>query len=215
MQKRVIILLIGFVVAAVAVARADRPEPVAPRTQLSSLPMQLGGWSGVSEPPFTKRELEVLRLDDYVARSYSKPDRLSVGLYIGYWQSQRQGSSIHSPQNCLPAAGWQPTSQSILKFPDPRQPGAIAEANRYIIQKGLDRLLVLYWYQSHGRIVASEYWSKIFLVADAVRMNRTDAAIVRLIVPLDGRPDAEQRAERDALAFADTMLPQLDPYIPN
>lgn len=215
MQKRVIVLLIGFIVAAVGVARADRPEPVAPRAPLATLPMQLGVWSGAPEPPFKPRELEVLRLNDYVLRSYSAAGHLPVGLYIGFWESQRQGSSIHSPQNCLPAAGWQPTSQSILKFPDPRQAGATAEANRYIIQKGLDRVLVLYWYQSHGRIVASEYWSKIFLVADAVRMNRTDAAIVRLIVPLDSQPDAEQRAERDALAFAATMLPQLDAYIPN
>lgn len=215
MQKRVIVLLIGFVVAAVAVARADRPEPIAPRALLTNLPMQLGDWAGISQPPFTPRELEVLRLDDYVVRSYATAGHLPVGLYIGYWQSQRQGSSIHSPQNCLPAAGWQPTSQSILTFPDPRQPGATAEANRYIIQKGLDRVLVLYWYQSHGRIVASEYWSKIYLVTDAVRMNRTDAAIVRLTVALDGSPDAEQRAQRDALAFASTMLPQLDAYIPN
>src|SRR5262245_35749025 len=129
MQKRVIVLLVGFIVAAVGVARADRPEPIAPRTQLASLPMQMGDWSGTTEPPFTKRELEVLRLNDYVVRSYSASGHLPVGLYIGFWQSQRQGSSIHSPQNCLPAAGWVPTSQSILKFPDPRLPGATAEAN--------------------------------------------------------------------------------------
>src|SRR5262249_33054743 len=148
MQKRVIILLVGFVVAAVAVARADRPEPVAPRASLATLPMQLGDWSGVSEPPFNERELEVLRLNAYVVRTYSASGHLPVGLYIGFWQSQRQGSSIHSPQNCLPAAGWAPTSQSILKFPDPRMAGATAEANRYINQKGLDRILVAHVYRS-------------------------------------------------------------------
>jgi EpsI family protein len=199
------------------VARADRPEPVAPRALLETFPMRLGEWTGVLEPPFTKRELEVLNLDDYLTRAYYAPNRIVNGLYIGYWQSQRQGSAIHSPQNCLPAAGWQPTSQSIIRIPDTRRTdGSTVEANRYVIQKGLDKVLVFYWYQSHGRIVASEYWSKIFLVTDAVRLNRTDAAIVRLTVPIDSRqPDGEQRSERDALAFAAVLLPKLDAYIPN
>lgn len=216
MQKRLIVLLAALVVAAVAVARADRPEPVAPRALLETFPMRLGEWTGVLEPPFTKRELEVLNLDDYLTRSYHAQGRMLAGLYIGYWQSQRQGSAIHSPQNCLPAAGWQPTSQSIIALPDSRPGARPAEANRYVIQKGMDKVLVLYWYQSHGRVIASEYWSKIYLVADAVRLNRTDAAIVRVTVPIDSRlPDGEKRAETDALAFSALLLPTLEPYIPN
>jgi len=217
MQKRVIVVLVCLVVAFVAVGRADRAERVALRTSFAVFPMQLDNWTGVQQPPFTKRELEVLGLDDYLTRAYYSPDRSMVGLYIGYWQSQRQGSSIHSPQNCLPGAGWEPVSQSLLPFPDPRSAGAPAlKANRYVVQKGLDRVLVLYWYQSHGRVVASEYWSKIYLVTDAVRLDRTDAAIVRLTVPIDGRrTDGEQAAERLALSFIQVLLPRLDTYLPN
>ena len=207
----------ALVVAGVAVARADRAERTALRASFSNFPMQLGEWRGSQVAPLTPRELEVLGLDDYLLRSYSAPQRPWVGLYIGFWQSQRQGSSIHSPQNCLPGAGWEPVAQSILPFPDPRRDGAPPlTVNQYIVQKGLDRMLVLYWYQSHGRIVASEYWSKIYLVTDAVRLDRTDAALVRLTVPISGSgPDSEQRAQRDALAFASVLIPKLDAFIPN
>ena len=102
-----------------------------------------------------------------------------------------------------------------MTFADPRTPDTPLQANRYVIQKGHDRILVLYWFQSHGRIVASEYWSKFYLVTDAVRLDRTDGAIVRLTAPIAGPgPEAEARAQSDALAFAGVLLPQLDAFLP-
>ncbi len=215
MQKRVVVLIIGLVIAAVAVARADRAERVPLRSPFSSFPMKLGEWTSIQEPPLTAREIEVLGVSDYVTRLYYSPQRAGIGLYIGYWQSQRQGSSIHSPQNCLPGAGWEPVSQSIIPFADPRTPDQSFQANRYIVQKANDRVLVLYWFQSHGRIVASEYWSKFYLIADAMRMDRSDGAIVRLTAPIDGPgADAEARAQAGALAFANVLLPELDAFLP-
>src|SRR6476660_5889564 len=215
MQKRVVVILIGLVIAAVGVARADRAERVPLRTSFSAFPMKLGDWTSVQDTPLTKREIEVLGVSDYVMRGYFAPQRTGVGLYIGYWQSQRQGSSIHSPQNCLPGAGWEPVSQSIMTFADPRTPDTPLQANRYIVQKGNDRILVLYWFQSHGRIGASEYWSKFYLIADAMRLDRSDGAIVRLTAAIAGTgPEAEARAQTDALAFAGVLLPQLDAFLP-
>jgi EpsI family protein len=217
MQKRVFVMLVCLVVAAVGVTRANRAERIPPRSPFATFPYEIGDWRGQAEPPFTQRELEVLGLDDYLTRTYMTSAKMPVGLYIGYWQSQRQGSTIHSPQNCLPGAGWEPISQTIMTFADPRHPnGPPVEGNRYVIQKGLDRVLVLYWFQSHGRIVASEYWSRFYLLTDAVRMDRTDGAIVRLTVPIDTRvADGEQRAERDAVAFGTALLPRLDAFLPN
>jgi EpsI family protein len=215
MQKRVVVILIGLVIAAVGVARADRAERVPLRASFSAFPMKLGDWTSVQDTPLTKREIEVLGVNDYVTRAYFAPQRTGVGLYIGYWESQRQGSSIHSPQNCLPGAGWEPVSQSIMTFADPRTPATPLQANRYIVQKGNDRILVLYWFQSHGRIVASEYWSKFYLIADAMRLDRSDGAIVRLTAAIVGTgPEAEARAQTDALAFAGVLLPQLDAFLP-
>jgi EpsI family protein len=216
MRTRVIVVFVCLLAAAAAVARADRYEEQPLRTPLALFPMQLGDWKGYQLPPFTDRVLEVLGLDDYLTRGYAGPDRKGVGLYIGYWKSQRQGDTIHSPLNCLPGAGWEPVSQAMMEVPNPRTPGAPpAVVNRYIVQKGLERQLILYWYQSHGRIVASEYWSKFYLVADAVRFNRTDGAIVRIVAPISAAaPDAEREAERVALRFLNDLLPKLDAFLP-
>src|SRR5262245_60239076 len=217
MRTRVIIVLVTLGLATAAVLRADRHEEPPVRMSFSVFPMEIGSWQGVQNPPFTARVLEVLGLDDYISRYYYRPGKSAVDLYIGYWKSQQQGGAIHSPQNCLPGAGWEPVSQGQLTFADPRNPGGEPlSVNRYVIRKGLDRQLVLYWYQSRGRVVGSEYWSKIYLVLDAARYNRTDAALVRLIARVNGTTaEAEMDAERQTLEFAKVLLPSLGAYLPN
>jgi EpsI family protein len=216
MQRRVIIVLACLVIAAVVVVRADRQENVPLSASFSTFPLQLGDWTGVPQPPLSKEVERVLGADDYITRAYFLPDRSGVGLFVGYWQSQRQGDTMHSPLNCLPGAGWQPMSVGMLTVADPRE-GAAGDItfNRVVIQKGLDKQLVLYWYQSHGRIVASEYWGKFYLMADAMRLNRTDGSIVRVVAPVLGdTPDAEAAAERSALAFVNLLLPELNQFLP-
>lgn len=216
MRTRVVIVLLVLLAAGVAVARADRSEETPLRMSFSLFPMQLGQWQGRQNPPFSDRVLEVLGLDDYLSRGYFKGTRAYADLYVGYWSSQRQGDTMHSPQNCLPAAGWEPVKQSLLTIPDPRNPSAQITVNRYLIQKGLDRQLVLYWYQGRGRIIGSEYWSKIYLVIDAARLNRTDAAIVRVVVPVLGpTTDDEAAAEQDAIDFVNAFMPQLGQFLPD
>ncbi|MEZ5317513.1 MAG: EpsI family protein [Vicinamibacterales bacterium] len=213
LRLRVAIVLGALAMAWAGVLRADRPEPALPRTAFALFPMTIEDWQGVAQPRFSEDVERVLGADDYLTRAYVRPDRASIGLFIGYWASQRTGDTMHSPLNCLPGAGWEPVSQSRLAMPAADGlPGG--DVNRIVIQKGLDRQLVLYWYQSHGRLVASEYWGKIQLVTDAVRLNRTDGAIVRVIVPIGNDPDAEARAEAVGLAFVRTLLPRLGPFIP-
>ena len=216
MLKRTSVLLVVLLAGAVAVVRANRPETAPPRTTFDKMPYALGTWNGRSLPPMDKQVLAILGVDDYVNRLYMRTDHQgSAGLYVGYYKSQRQGDSIHSPQNCLPGAGWEPTSNSFLTIPVNGGTNSIS-VNRYVIQKGLDRQLVLYWYQSHGRAVASEYWSKYYLVKDAVTLNRTDAALVRVIVPIAPNADnAESRAESQAVDFVQTLFPQLPAYLPS
>jgi len=215
MRTRVIVIFIALLVAAGAVARADRSEGVPLRASFDTFPMQMGEWRGVQQPPFTEAVLKVLGLNDYITRSYYSAAGPGVGLYVGYWQSQKQGDTIHSPQNCLPGAGWEPVQQAIVAIPDPRTPGAVMPVNRTVIQKGLERQLVLYWYQSHDRVVASEYWAKFYLVADAMRLNRTDGALVRIIAPVTGDgPDAVTKADQLAMRFVNDLMPQLETFLP-
>jgi EpsI family protein len=216
MRTRVVIIVGILLASAAMVARADRHEETPLRLTFSVFPMQLGDFQGLQRPPLSERVLEVLGLDDYITRAYSKDGKNWLDLYVGYWKSQRQGDTMHSPQNCLPGAGWEPVSQGLLTFADPRNPAAPPlQVNRYVIQKGLERQLVLYWYQGRGRVVGSEYWSKIYLVLDAARLNRTDAAIVRLMRRIDGPgAEAEAAAEREILAFANVLIPQLSTFLP-
>lgn len=206
----------------VYLGRASRAEELPPREPLSALSMVVEDWLGRDEPRFSEDIEAVLGVDDYVVRSYRRADSLPVGLYIGYHSSQRQGDTIHSPLNCLPGAGWQPLEQGRQTFTVRGAPGvaeaddameAPIEVNRVMIGKGLDRQLVYYWYQSHRRVVASEYWGKIYTVIDSVRDHRTDAALVRVIVPVPDDTFAGA-AEAEATAFIKALFPLLGSYFP-
>lgn len=217
MLIRSIVLFVLFLGATGLVASQSRPEPAPARQTFERFPEQIERWRGQALPPLDPKILAVLGADDILNRVYVSPDHASLGLYVGFYNSQRQGDSIHSPMNCLPGAGWEPLSRASIAIPVTLREGtATVDANRYVIQKGLNRQLVLYWYQSHGRTVASEYWSKFFLIRDAVRLNRTDAALVRVIVPIDPKADdGELDAERQASDFVKSLFPLLPEYLPS
>src|SRR5688572_22100894 len=152
MTKRIIILAFIFIAGSAFLASATETEPTMIRQSLAGFPMQIGEWRG-REAPFDERVLQVLKVDDYLSRFYVDGDS-SLGLYIGFYQTQRQGSTIHSPLNCLPAAGWNALTRTYLTIPIG---SSEIEVNRITIEKGLERQVVLYWYQAHGRVVANEY----------------------------------------------------------
>jgi EpsI family protein len=218
MFRRTLILVACLLVSAGLMQRANRPEPAPARETLDGFPMRLDDWQGVQQPPFAKDILAVLGVDDYLTRAYFTADRKAgVGLYIGYYSSQRQGDTMHSPLNCLPGAGWEPVSKStvLVNVNDATTGGTRdIEINRYMIQKGLEKQLVLYWYQAHNRVVASEYWGKFYLVADAVRLNRTDGSLVRVIVPVNSDERSEGLGEANAIKFVKAMFPVLPRFLP-
>ncbi len=210
---RTVLLSLCLIAAAVAIGRASKSEPVLLRAPLGEMPFTMGNFVGDRAPDLEPDVLKVLGVDDYINRVYRPRDeRIPVGLYIGYYQSQREGDTMHSPMNCLPGSGWQPTSSGRTTLMVDGQP---REVNRYVVEKGGDRLLVLYWYKSHGRVVASEYWGRIYMVLDAMRMNRTDAALVRVVVPIiPTETSGERAAESLASGFVQTMFPLLDRHLP-
>ncbi len=198
----------GFLVA------TTRAEPVAMREPLTTCPLQLSDWKGERAPDFDEATLALLGVDDYINRVYLDSRKRPIGLYVGYYGSQRAGDTIHSPLNCLPGAGWSPISFSRVPISVDAGPATPRDiiVNRYVIEKGLDRQLVLYWYQSHGRVVASEYWGKFYMVVDAIRTNRTDGAMVRIIAPI---VISEGDAERQAVSFARVLYPLLGRFLPS
>jgi EpsI family protein len=202
-------MMLALAGAAFAMHALSHGEPFVLSTPLKNFPLELGNWHG-SEMPLDADTLKVAAVDDYLNRMYRASDGKALGLYVGYYKSQQTGDAIHSPKNCLPGSGWQPVTAGHLNIALPN--GALAPVNLYVIEKGLDRQVVLYWYQSHGRIIASEYSAKYYMVRDAIRMNRTDSALVRIVVPF--KRDREE-AQEYATSFAQQMLTPLQRFIPN
>lgn len=214
MIYRILIICAVFLAASAFIAHASRPEITPVREPLEGIPMRIGDWRGVDAVEFDQRVMDVLGVDDYVNRVYHNPEREAVGLYIGYYQSQRQGDTIHSPLNCLPGAGWNPVQKDrILITPEGNSP---IRVNRIVILKGTQKQLVLYWYQGHGRVIASEYSGKFYTVVDALRTNRTDAAMIRVIRPIgDLNTESEMVAEKHAVDFVKALYPLLARYLPS
>ena len=218
MVKRLLITSVLLLTSAAYVAHATKAERVPPRSSLATIPLTLDRWSGQEAAPFDARIVSVLGVDEYVNRIYWNNPEPWVNLYIGFYESQRQGDTIHSPLNCLPGAGWQPVSQerSTIQVTDLDGRSRGITVNQFIIQKGLDRQVALYWYQSHGRVIASEYTSKAFMVYDAMRTNRTDAAMVRVITPIDGNAAGGQAAAiRRSHEFVQQLFPTLGRVLPS
>jgi EpsI family protein len=187
-------------------------EHLPPREPLSSFPLRVGNWQG-TDIPIPQWALELLGPGEFLERDYRRTlDEPSVDLFVAYFPSQRMGSTMHSPQNCLPGSGWTPTEFARVELTRPG--GGNIKVNRYVLSKGLDHLLVFYWYQAHGRAVASEYWAKFYLVADAIRMNRSDGAMVRIMTPI-GQNESLSGAERRGVALVHDVLPLLGRHLPD
>jgi EpsI family protein len=175
--------------------------------------MKIGTWQGRDLPEMDPQIMAVLGVDDYISRVYIHPELIPANLYVGYYQSQREGDTMHSPLNCLPGAGWNPMQRGHIKISVDST--SQIEINQIIIQKGMDKQVVLYWYQSHGRVIASEYWGKIYTVLDALRTNRTDAALVRVICSVSGSGSAaEISAEQSAQDLVKSLFPLLNQFLP-
>jgi EpsI family protein len=208
MARRAVVVIAVLLLARFYTAHLRSEETVVQREPLAALPLTIGSWQGHEAPPLADDVLAQLGVDDYVNREYFMAGSAPVGVYIGYYASQRQGDTIHSPQNCLPGAGWRPVETGIA---DLRSGGRTVRVNEFVIQNGLDRQVVFYWYQGRGRIVANEYRNKALLMIDAARLHRTNGGLVRLIAPISSTA-ADAKAQLSA--FAALLFPHLDRHLP-
>ena len=185
-----------------------RQRPVPLTTPLSTIPLELEGFAG-QDVPVSKAEQRVAGMSSYVSRFYGPDSAAAFTLYVGYYESQTQGKTIHSPKNCLPGAGWEPVSASSIQLPigDGRVP-----INRYVIAKKQQRALVYYWYQGRGRVSANEYKVKWELLRDASFKGRTDEALVRILVPVYS---TEAEAEALARRVAASLIPTIGRILPS
>ena len=207
------LIVSALLIAAAALFLQSRAgsEVFPPRLELKQFPAQFDGWTG-EDVSIEKDVLDILRPSDYLLRIYQNPQKNQyIDLFIPYFRSQRAGESPHSPQHCLPGSGWTPVENERITLTIPSHEPF--PANRYLIAKGDSRQLVIYWFWAHDRGVASEYWAKYYLVADSIKMNRSDGALVRVTTPMHTGETAEA-AQRRILPFVADIGPLLNNYIP-
>ena len=195
---------------AALLSNATRAEYVPEIRPLSQFPRSLGAWQFAEEGVVDQDTRDVLKADDLLNFSYQRADGRLANLFVAAFRTERTGATPHSPKNCLPGAGWTPLVQDQLTLDvGGSQPITV---NRYVVAHGEARSLVLYWYQSRERVVASEWTAKFYVMADAVRLNRTDTALVRVVVPI--RDDRREEATTSAVEFVQSFFGALRLFLP-
>jgi len=188
-----------------------RPEYIPTSRPLDGFPRQFGSWTMTQESQVDAETQEILKADDTLNRVYASPSAdVRPSLFVASFRTQRNGKAPHSPKNCMPGSGW--TQLSSENYPIDAGVGAPIVVNRYVIVHGDERELVLYWYQSRDRVVAGEFKAKYWVVADAIRLNRTDTALVRVLVPIINHN--EDAATAIGADFIRSFFGNLRQYLP-
>ena len=177
---------------------------------LSEFKHDIDDWSMVGETPIDKEVQALLKADDSINRDYRSPSGERAFLSVAFYRTQRAGVSPHSPQVCLPGSGWRSElfRRAVIDLPGRPQ----SQVNYYIVRRGDQQSVVLYWYQTSHRVIANEYLAKLYLVADSLRYRRSDTWLVRVVAPmLDGNI---ANAEKAGIRFARAVYEPLTRYMP-
>jgi EpsI family protein len=199
-------------VQAAAFYTADRTERTIAASTLAAFPVSVDSWMRAQDFPIDPEVQKVLKADETLNRSYVGPGyAYPLNFFVAFFKTQRTGVAPHSPKNCLPGAGWTPSSSGTLDIPLDSNQGSIS-VNRYVVARGDEKTLVMYWYQTPYRTVASEYEAKVWLVLDTLRYRRSDTSLVRVVVPVVNGDEA--KAEKAATDFIRGMYPRLQLVLP-
>src|SRR5580692_2316843 len=210
LQSKFIYGLTGvLVVQAALFYSASHGEMTPLAAPLSGFPIHAATWDLKQEGVIDQETQDILKADDTLTRWYVSPEG-GANLFIAYFKTQRQGQSPHSPKNCLPGSGWQPSETGRIDVPIEGN-GSI-HINQYVVSKGEAQSVVFYWYQTQGRVIADEFAAKFYLISDSIRNHRSDTALVRVVVPIAaGRT---QEAEKVGTDFVQVFYPVVKAYLP-
>ncbi len=209
-SKYLRILTLVIVVQAVLFYSASHGESTPLPSPLKDFPTAFGPWTMHNEIPLDAETLAILKANDLMSRDYTGPDG-GANLFIAYFQTQRQGQSPHSPKNCLPGSGFQVVSDASGRIDVPVAGGSI-HINRYVVSRGEDESVVMYWYQSQGRVIADEFAAKFYLIEDSIRHHRSDTSLVRVVVPVVHM--SREKASQTAVEFVQAAYPAVSSWLP-
>ena len=192
----------------------EREDRTPNRQRFTNFPLQFSDWRG-DDVGMGQEYIDALKFDDYIIANYSKPtDNAAINFYVAYYASQRKGASAHSPKSCIPGDGWLIGDFEQRKIPAlTSSKGEVLTVNRAIISKGNARQLVYYWFQQRGRVITNEYLMKWYLFWDALTQQRTDGALVRLVLSLPPASD-EAKADAKMAEFLSEVFPKLEGFVP-
>ncbi len=197
----VLIVLLALTAVLARPVQSKTAQPIA----IDQLPYAFAGFQGADDHSLDEATAAELGADAYLTRTYSTANVPSIGLYVAYYGSQRPGVSIHSPLHCLPGTGWEALDVDTVAVP-----AGAAQVRQLTMRKNFDQAVVIYWYQLEGRTVANEIKSKLYLLSDSLRRRQSDAALVRVVVPVSSDPAA---AAAQGLSFVGELLPRLAPLL--
>jgi EpsI family protein len=207
MQIRAFVAGLILLVGIFATHNLKAKESAGLRRPLNQFPSKIGDLQS-EDRPYQDEVVKAIGADEYLNRAYlgTRP----IELFIGYYKDQRSSEKMHSPRNCLPGAGWEPIRSTSVQIASAA--GIPVVVNGYVVAQGAERDMVLYWYQGHGRVVASEYGAKFWLVADALRGKSADGAMIRIWTTA---ADGEANAQARAAAFASSIYSKINEFLPD
>ncbi len=209
---RVMAVLLIFAITGVLLHSSGGTRPIPIKQPLSLFPKQIGQWKLVDSRRNSSEVVSLLGVDDYLDYSYTDGQGNLINLYIGFYEAVGNGKGYHSPKNCLPGGGWGIDQVKKVTVTPEEQAGKPATVSEMIIREGSDYQVVLYWFQNRGRIIASEYWEKIYLVWDALTKKRRDGSFVRIMAHV---PDGDVKAtEALVKEFAGSVITELARFVP-
>lgn len=209
MKKQFWFIAFILVVAIIYLKVFATIEAVPLSANIDNFPKQIGLFTMTGSSALTEEVLQELQVSSYINREYRNNDGYQLSLYLGYYEEQREGAMIHSPRNCMPGSGWNPVETSVVTITISGTDQSY-KVNRILFQKGMDKILMHYWYQGRNRIVANEYIDRLFLILDSILQHRSEGSLVRVIGPWDTSGDFEQKQEQ----FVASLFPLLQQHLP-
>ncbi len=206
------LVLILLAATAFLLQQTGEVRPVSIRKSLAGFPHTIGSWQLAKSFQSSSDVVELLGVDDYIQYNYISPSNEMVNFYAGYYRAVGVEGAYHSPKNCIPGGGWGIESITNVVLDAGIEGRKFSTVSEMIIRRGKSSQVVLYWFQNRGRIIASEYWEKFYLVWDALFMGRRDGTFVRVIM---SAKDGDITATRDkAKRFAESVMVELADYLP-
>jgi exosortase D (VPLPA-CTERM-specific) len=190
----------------------DFREKIPSSKPFIKFPLAIGEWQGKRQ--FLDQQfIDTLQFSDYTSVDYSKPNSLPVNVYVAYYESQRKGRSIHSPETCLPGSGWLFNQSGTMTIPIYGKGPSSITVMRALMEKAGSRQLVYFWFDQRGRILTNPYEMKMYNIWDALIKKRTDGALIRVITPMAGSEKIED-ADKRLQSFIKEIVPTLNEFIP-